>query len=111
MSVGGSGLQDWLIQRTTAIILAVYTFILIGFWISHPDVDFSMWQNFFMHPWMKGVSILALISLSLHAWIGIWTVLTDYVHQTPIRYLCQFIVLTALFAYVVWGIQILYGVM
>ena len=46
-NLGRSGLYDWVIQRLTAVILAVYTLFLLGFVIAHPDLQYSDWQGLF----------------------------------------------------------------
>lgn len=108
MSFGGTGMRDWLIQRFSAVILSLYTVACLWFLLSHREITFASWYAFFMHPAMKIATLLALVSLSLHAWIGLWTVLTDYVHQISVRYFLQTIIIVALFAYFFWGFQILY---
>ena len=108
MSFGGSGIRDWLIQRFTAVYLGVYTLVCLWFLIMQSEINFTHWHAFFMHPIMKIATLLALVSLNLHAWIGLWTVLTDYVHKISIRYFLQIIIIIVLSAYFIWGIQILY---
>jgi succinate dehydrogenase / fumarate reductase membrane anchor subunit len=65
--------------------------------------------DYFLWPFVQLSTLFALFSLALHAWVGLWTVLTDYVKPLILRYLLQAIILLALFVYVVWGIFILWG--
>ena len=105
-----SGLRDWFVQRVTAVILALYTIFLVVFAIIHqPHLSFSTWHTLFQSFWMKLATLLAVLSLAMHAWVGIWTILTDYVKPAKLRGLIQFLVILALFGYVIWAIQILWS--
>lgn len=59
---------------------------------------------------MKVFTLLALIALLIHAWIGIWQVLTDYVKHTALRGVLQFTFVVTAFAYLAAGIVIVWGV-
>ncbi|MEX1034197.1 MAG: succinate dehydrogenase, hydrophobic membrane anchor protein [Cellvibrionaceae bacterium] len=115
-NLGRSGVYDWLVQRITAVVLAAYTFFIVGFILSHPQLDYAEWQALFSHFWVRIFSLLALVSMAAHAWIGLWVVLTDYVTtQTmgrkgpAIRLGLQIVLGVVTVAYTVWGIEILWG--
>lgn len=108
MSLSGNGIKDWLMQRFTAVFLLFYLSYVSLFFIKNAKVSYATWVDFFTQPVMQVATLIALGCIALHAWIGIWTVLTDYVHKTGIRYLMQSLVLVTILAYFVWGIQILY---
>lgn len=109
-SLGRNGLQDWLIQRTTAVILAVYLFFLMGYCFLHPNLNYETWFGLFSSQWMRYFNLLVLLSLISHAWIGIWTVTTDYIKPGSLRFPIQVLMILILFAYLIWGIQILWGI-
>ncbi|MCP5357245.1 MAG: succinate dehydrogenase, hydrophobic membrane anchor protein [Pseudomonadales bacterium] len=115
-SFGRSGLYDWLVQRVTAIILAVYFVGMLGYLIQHPDLSYQQWHALFSTTWVRIASLLALISLCAHAWVGLWTISTDYLtpyligpKATVLRLLFQAGSVALMFIYLVWGIQILWG--
>ncbi|MFT4766849.1 MAG: succinate dehydrogenase / fumarate reductase membrane anchor subunit [Oleispira sp.] len=108
-NLGRSGLYDWVIQRATAVILAVYTLFLLGFIIAHPDLLYSDWQQLFANTAMKIASLLALVSICAHGWIGMWTIATDYIKPTGIRLIFLLATAAFVFVYLVWGIDILWG--
>jgi len=110
MSSGNNGIRYWLAQRLTAVFLILYIAVLFWFCVSHPQVSYENWKAFMFLPVMKVMTMLALLSTSIHAWIGVWTVLTDYVHQVFVRQLLQAGVILVLVSYFFWGLQILYGV-
>ena len=113
---GRSGLYDWLMQRVAGVILLGY-FSFIGYvLISNPDISYDEWRATFEPTWVRVFSVAALLSLVMHAWIGLWCVLTDYL--TPrmlgakadlLRGLATLACAITLFTYLVWGIDILWG--
>lgn len=108
-SLTGNGLKDWLIQRVTAIYFAIYTVFLFGFLLMHPQLQYSEWSTLF-HCWgFQIASVCALLMLSLHAWIGIWTVTTDYLSCTVVRVTVQMLVFFLLLAQFIWGLMIVWG--
>jgi len=108
--LGRTGLQDWLIQRVTAIVLAGYTLFLALFFIRYHPVSYVMWRQLFGLMWVQFASLLAIIALCLHAWVGIWTVMTDYVKPLLLRLPLQVMIIMSLLYYVWWGIQILWSI-
>lgn len=113
-SFGRSGLSDWLLQRISGVILLAY-FVFIGATLAG-GVDYASWQATFAQTWVKIFSLLAILSLAAHAWIGMWAVLTDYLTErlmgqkgNVLRFSAQLACSLTIFVYVVWGIQILWG--
>jgi succinate dehydrogenase / fumarate reductase membrane anchor subunit len=115
-SFGRSGLYDWLLQRFTAVILLTYTICVGSFLLLHPQLDYATWAGYMRSTPMKVFSLMALLSIVAHAWIGLWSVSTDYLtvrmigpRGNMIRILFQAGYAVVLFAYLVWGVQILWG--
>lgn len=108
-NLGRTGLSDWLIQRVSAVVLALYTLFLVGYLLFSPNLDYATWSGLFAQTWMRIFSLLAFISLAGHAWVGLWTVTTDYIKPTGIRIAAQSVIILAIFVFLVWGIQVLWG--
>jgi len=113
--MGRSGLYDWLMQRISAVILAAY-FIYLGC-VLVAGVDYATWSELFAQTWMRVFSLMALFSLAIHAWVGLWCVLTDYFTErmmgswgNVLRFVLQCVCGVTTFTYMVWGIQILWGI-
>ncbi len=111
-----SGLYDWVLQRLTAIVLGAYSVFLFGYILCNPDMDYYQWSGLFDHLSMKIFTLLSLLSLVAHAWVGMWTITTDYLNDRAfgarsvlIRFPVQLVCFVALFCYVVWGVHILWG--
>ncbi|MDN6179775.1 MAG: succinate dehydrogenase, hydrophobic membrane anchor protein [Halomonas subglaciescola] len=108
-SFSRNGVSDWLMQRVSAAVLAVYTVFMVAYLLFHPDLDYYTWSGLFEHTWMRIFSLLAFISLAAHAWVGLWTVTTDYLKSTYQRVGAQMLIILVIFVYLVWGIQLLWG--
>jgi succinate dehydrogenase / fumarate reductase membrane anchor subunit len=113
-SLGRSGLSDWLVQRVSAVILLAYILCVVSILLG--GVDYAEWKALYSQTWMRIFSLLALLSLAMHAWIGLWAVSTDYLTErlmgprgNVLRLIFQAVCAVVLFIYVVWGIQILWG--
>lgn len=109
-SFGRSGLYDWMMQRVTAVILMAYTIFMIGYLLFSSDLSYASWSSLFQNTAMRIFTLLAILSMVAHAWIGLWSVSTDYIKKTSIRFAFQSVCGLLAFIYVVWGIQILWGV-
>ena len=115
-SWGRSGLYDWLAQRFSAVVLALYTLFIVGFIVAHPGMTFDDWSGLYSQLWMRVFSLLALLSTIAHGWIGLWGVLTDYVTTRMIgdsalvlRMIALLIYALISITFLVWGIEILWG--
>ena len=111
-SLTRSGVSDWLLQRVSAVVLLVW-FVVVGY-VLLAGTDYESWKGLFATAWMRILTLLAILSLAAHAWIGMWAVLTDYLTQRlmgglgdVLRITLQLCISLLLFSYVVWGIQIL----
>jgi len=115
-SFGRSGLYDWLIQRVSAVVLTAYTIFLVAYIAIQPELNFAQWSALYDRLWMRVFSLLALISFIAHAWIGLWSVLTDYLTDrlmgakaTILRIIAQVFLGVVAMTYLVWGVEILWG--
>ena len=108
-ALGRSGVSDWLIQRVSAVIILFYTLFLAAFYLSHAPIDFTLWHGLFAHTGMRLFSLLALLSLLAHAWIGMWGVLTDYVKCAYLRGTIQILIIIMFLACLAWGVQIFWS--
>lgn len=108
-SLTGNGLKDWLIQRVTAVYFAVYSIFVFVFLFSHPNIGFEQWHSLFSNMLFQIATVIGMIALSLHAWVGIWTVTTDYMKCTAIRLSVQLLVVLWLLSQFIWSLMIVWG--
>lgn len=103
------GLRDWLIQRVSAVLMAVYLVALAGYWCWQPYQNYDTWTALFSSQWMRSVSLLFLLSLFYHAWVGVRDIVMDYVKPAAIRLVIHVGVILLLLLYSIWSVQILWG--
>ena len=115
-SFSRNGLSDFIVQRVTAYILAAYTVFLVGYLLIQGDISYADWQSLFAQTWMQIFTLLALLSTCAHAWIGMWTIGTDYIREhyfgsgaNGIRLIYQVVCILTLASYLIWGVKILCG--
>lgn len=115
-NLGRSGLFDWVVQRFSAIILATYSLFMLAIFVMNPDMDFEKWGSIFDNNAMRLFSLITLLALCAHAWIGMWTISTDYMTSlqlgksaTFFRIMFQAGCVLLIAVYLLWGIQIFWG--
>ncbi len=108
-SLSGNGMRDWLIQRATSVLMVTYIIFLFVFIISHRPIDYALWRGLFAHFAMRLFTSLFLLSLFWHAWIGMWTITTDYIKSAGLRLILQLFIIVALLLYFIGGLAIFWG--
>jgi succinate dehydrogenase / fumarate reductase membrane anchor subunit len=103
------GLRDWLVQRVTAVVMAIYSVVVVVFLLLQPAFGYDTWAGLFSGNLMRTFSMLFLLSLFYHAWIGMRDIVMDYVKPASIRLTMHVLVILALVLYVIWSVQILWG--
>ena len=104
------GLRDWLAQRVTAIVMATYTLLIAGLLLAAPAVDYLYWRQLFAPQWMKSATLLFVLSVYLHAWIGMRNIVMDYIKNGAVRLALYVLVIAALVVYTGWAVQILWSI-
>jgi succinate dehydrogenase / fumarate reductase membrane anchor subunit len=109
VTVAHYGWRDWLVQRVTAVVMLVYTLFLLAVIVSLPRLDYDHWRALWEFAVMRYAAIFFVVSVLLHAWIGVRNILMDYVKDTGLRLVLYVLVILTLIAYGVWAWQILWG--
>jgi succinate dehydrogenase membrane anchor subunit len=102
-----SGTGTWLVQRATAVVLAVALPGLILCFLAALPLDFTRWQALFALRWTRVLVMLTGGALALHAWVGMRDIFMDYVHPTRVRLALYLAVILTLAGSVVWLAAIL----
>lgn len=102
------GLRDWLVQRVTAVVMALYILVVAVYVLVRP-FGYDTWTELFSGNIMRSFSLLFLLSVFYHAWIGVRDIVMDYVKPAGIRLLIHVVVILALILYTIWSVQILWG--
>lgn len=109
MSRQASGLMAWIIQRATAVYLALFVLYLVIHFTLNAPADYSALHAWVTRPLVAGGLLLFIPVLLAHAWVGIRDILIDYVHHLGAR-----ITLLSLFAFVLlasglWALKAIIG--
>lgn len=108
--VKSHGLRDWLAQRVTAAVMAVYTVLFAATLFVQRPSHYEAWKALFSPGWMRVATLLVLLSLYWHAWLGMHDILIDYVKPAGLHRLSKTLVMLALAVYAVWSVRILWSV-
>ena len=102
------GLTDWLAQRVTGIIMAVYTVIMFAATLGGVAGSREAWHGFMANGFIRFITFLFIISLCYHAWVGVRDIWMDYVNPAAIRVTLHVLTLLALVGYAGLAVQIIW---
>ncbi|UUZ69103.1 succinate dehydrogenase, hydrophobic membrane anchor protein [Polaromonas sp. P2-4] len=105
------GLRDWLAQRVTAALMALFTVLLLAQVIfSKGPIGYDQWAGIFSSQWMKVLTFTVILALLLHVWVGMRDIWMDYIKPVWLRLSLQVFTIVWLVACAGWGIQVLWRV-
>jgi succinate dehydrogenase / fumarate reductase membrane anchor subunit len=104
------GIGDWLIQRITGLVLAIYTVILLVTFFGAHNFSYEGWAGLFSHQWFKLFTEATLLGIFYHVYIGVRDIFMDYVKNFGIRLVLMILAVIWLVSCAVWSVQILWSV-
>ncbi|MEM6159997.1 succinate dehydrogenase membrane anchor subunit [Erwinia sp. P6884] len=108
-SLGRNGVHDWLLLRASAIVITLYVLYILGFVMMADTLTYEIWRGFFASSMTKVFTLLTLLCILVHGWIGMWQVLTDYVKSLALRLTLHLVVVMALLVYAIYGTVVVWG--
>jgi succinate dehydrogenase / fumarate reductase membrane anchor subunit len=102
------GVRDWLVQRVSAVVMALYTVIFAGAFAAARPIDFATWKALFSQGWMRVATLLFFVSLFLHAWVGMRDIVMDYIKPAGLRLALHVLVILVLIGCAGWTFTILW---
>ena len=104
------GLRDWLAQRVTAGLMALFTLAVMAQVIfSKGPIGYDKWAGIFSSQWMKVLTFAVIIALIYHIWVGMRDIWMDYVTSAVWLRLClQIFSIVWLVGCAGWAIQVLW---
>ncbi len=103
------GLRDWLIQRVSAVVMALYVLFITGWALWNAPVGHNAWTSLFSGNAVRSFTLLALFSMFYHAWVGVRDIVMDYVKPAFARLAIYVLVILTLILYAIWSVKILWG--
>lgn len=104
------GLDIWLLQRASALVLAIGPPAFLIYAASQPALDYAGWRSLFLPLPAKVGGLLCIAAVLLHAWIGLREIFIDYVHHLGLRLMLHFAFGVLYLGCLVWAVDILWGV-
>ena len=102
------GLRDWLSQRLTAALMALFTLAVIVQVLLPGPMGYDRWAGIFAHQWMKVLTFVVILALVQHVWVGMRDVLMDYVKSMGARLALQAATIVWLLGCAGWAVQVLW---
>jgi succinate dehydrogenase / fumarate reductase membrane anchor subunit len=104
------GFRDWLAQRATAVIMAIYTVILLLSFLSGNHFSYEGWAGMFARQWFKIATFVTFLALFYHVWVGMRDVWMDYVKPVVLRLVLQVATIAWLIGCAGYAAQILWRI-
>ena len=103
------GLRDWLAQRVTALVMAVFTLVvLVRLIFSKGPIGYDTWAGTFANQPMKVLTFTVIVSLLVHVWVGMRDVFMDYIKPLGLRLALQIFTIVWLVGCAGWAVQVLW---
>jgi len=107
MSRKASGLKAWAIQRLTAMYIGLFSLYLVAVFLFSAPSDYAQWKAWIGGSLVSVAMLVFVVTVLMHAWIGVRDVLIDYVHPIAIRAALLGVVALSLLAMGLWAAQAL----
>ena len=103
------GLRDWLAQRITAALMALFTVLVLAQVIfSKGPVGYDSWAGIFSPQWMRALTFVIIVALLYHVWVGMRDIWMDYIKPVGLRLGLQVFTIVWLVACSGWSLQVLW---
>ena len=101
------GLRDWLGQRITASLMALFTLLVLA---QVGPIGYDKWAGIFSAQWMKVLTFSVIVALLYHVWVGMRDIWMDYIKPVSLRLALQVFTIVWLVGCAGWAIQALWRV-
>jgi succinate dehydrogenase / fumarate reductase membrane anchor subunit len=103
------GLRDWLAQRITATLMALFTLLVLAQLIlSLGPIGYDTWAGIFNPQWMRALTFTVILALTYHVWVGMRDIWMDYIKPVGIRLGLQIFTMVWLLSCMGWAVQVLW---
>ena len=102
------GMRDWLSQRITAVIISLFTLVLLVQVVLGGPMGYDAWSGIFAQQWMKVLTFIVIIALAYHAWVGSRDIWMDYIKPVGWRLTAQVLTISWLVGCAGWAVQVLW---
>lgn len=103
------GYRDFIIQRVSAIYMTIYIIVAFTMVFICNNFTFEYLQQAFKIMSVRIATLLFIISLLMHSWIGMWTIATDYINNSLLRNSYFVLIIAMSLFYLFWATEIIWG--
>ena len=102
------GLRDWLAQRVTAVLMALFTIVLVVQVLFGGPMGYDKWAGIFAAQWMRLFTFIVIVALLYHVWVGMRDVWMDYVKPVGVKLALQVFTIAWLLGCAGWALHVLW---
>jgi succinate dehydrogenase / fumarate reductase membrane anchor subunit len=103
------GMRDWLMQRITAALMALFTLVvLVQVIFTSGPIGYETWAGIFAAQWMKLLTFSMIIALMWHVFVGVRDIWMDYVKPVGLRLALHVFTIVWLVGCAGWAFQVLW---
>ena len=102
------GLRDWLAQRVTSLLMALFTLAVFVQILLPGPLDYVRWSAIFASQWMKVLTFVTVVALLYHVWVGMRDIWMDYIKPVGVRLALDVFTIAWLVGCAGWAIQVLW---
>ena len=103
------GLRDWLAQRITGLLMALFTVaLLVQVLLIQGPIGYEQWSGIFSRQWMRFITVATLVALAYHAWVGMREIFMDYIKSAGLKSGLQIFTALWLLGSVAWFVSVLW---
>ncbi len=105
----GYGFRDWLAQRVTAGLMALFTVVLLAqVLLTSGPIGYEQWAGIFAAQWMKFLTFAVILALLWHVWVGVRDIWMDYIKPVGVRLMLHVFAIVWLAGCAGWAVQVLW---
>ena len=108
MSLRSGGVRNWVVQRVSALYMALFIIMSVAFLAGAGSLDYTRWVTLLSSPFFNVMLLVFFVALLLHAWVGIRDVILDYIANDGIRFAILVIFALYLLSMAVWVFRLLF---
>ena len=105
-----AGPVEWLLQRVSSLYMAGFVVYLVLRFAVAPVPDYAAWKSWFAAGVVRLAWALFILSLLVHAWVGLRSIYMDYLHPVWLRFSILLLTAIGLLVLGLWAVQILLAV-
>ena len=102
------GTGSWLAQRITAVLIALYSLVALVVLFLGKPLTYPVLKDLFAQGWVRVATLIFMVSLAWHAWVGVRDILMDYIKPDGLRLTLEVVTILLLAAYLGWTVQVLW---